>query len=71
MVELLATLGIVLDADAILKPAIDDPSMSVGRPWIARALVEAGTCQTIERRLRVDGSASAGRRSFRGAGAHA
>jgi predicted metal-dependent phosphoesterase TrpH len=38
--------GIVLDADAILKPAIDDPSISVGRPWIARALVEAGRVPT-------------------------
>jgi predicted metal-dependent phosphoesterase TrpH len=46
IVALLARHGIVLDADAILKPAIDDPSISAGRPWIARALVEAGRVQT-------------------------
>jgi predicted metal-dependent phosphoesterase TrpH len=46
MVALLARHGIVLDADAILKPAIDDPSIAAGRPWIARALVEAGGVQT-------------------------
>ena len=47
IVKRLETHGIVLDADAILKPAIDDPSVSVGRPWIARALVEAGRVQTV------------------------
>ena len=46
MVALLARHGIALDADAILEPAIDDSSISVGRPWIARALVEAGLVQT-------------------------
>ncbi|HEX3702695.1 MAG TPA: PHP domain-containing protein [Vicinamibacterales bacterium] len=34
--------GIHLDADALVQPAIDDPSKSAGRPWIARALVNAG-----------------------------
>jgi 3',5'-nucleoside bisphosphate phosphatase len=38
----LAGHGLRLDADAILGPAIDDPSRSVGRPWVARALVAAG-----------------------------
>jgi 3',5'-nucleoside bisphosphate phosphatase len=35
-------LGMPLDADAIVQPAIDDPSRSAGRPWVARALVAAG-----------------------------
>jgi 3',5'-nucleoside bisphosphate phosphatase len=38
----LASLGIALDADAILRPAIEDSGKSIGRPWIARALVEGG-----------------------------
>jgi predicted metal-dependent phosphoesterase TrpH len=38
----LAGYGLRLDADAILRPALDDPSRSVGRPWVARALVAAG-----------------------------
>jgi len=42
MIRRLAGLGIDLDADAILKPGIDDPSKAVGRPWIASALVAAG-----------------------------
>jgi predicted metal-dependent phosphoesterase TrpH len=42
MIAKLATFGIRLDADAIVQPAIDDPSRSVGRPWIARALVAGG-----------------------------
>jgi 3',5'-nucleoside bisphosphate phosphatase len=42
MMVKLATLGVVLDADAILRPALDDPRKSAGRPWIARALVKAG-----------------------------
>ncbi len=42
MIRRLATLGIALDADAIVQPGIDDPSKAVGRPWIARALVDAG-----------------------------
>jgi len=47
MVDLLRGLGIVVDADAILKPARDDESKSAGRPWVARALVEAGYVPTI------------------------
>jgi predicted metal-dependent phosphoesterase TrpH len=42
MLDRLSTFGIVLDGDAILQPAHDDPSTSAGRPWIARALVAAG-----------------------------
>jgi hypothetical protein len=42
MIARLAALGIHLDGDAIVQPAIDDPSRSVGRPWIARALVAGG-----------------------------
>lgn len=42
MIERLAAFGIVLDADAILRPAIENPDISAGRPWIARALVAHG-----------------------------
>ena len=42
MIERLASFGIELDADLILQPGIDDPAKSVGRPWIARALVASG-----------------------------
>jgi 3',5'-nucleoside bisphosphate phosphatase len=42
MIARLATHRIVLDAEAILAPAMKDSTRSVGRPWIARALVEAG-----------------------------
>jgi len=38
----LAGFGLRLDADAILKPALDEPNRSVGRPWVARALIAAG-----------------------------
>ena len=37
----------MLDAEAILKPAHHDASKSAGRPWVARALVEAGHVPTI------------------------
>ena len=46
MLTRLATLGLALDADAILEPAVDDAGISVGRPWIARALVAAGHVAT-------------------------
>jgi len=39
IVERLATHGIHLDADAIVKPGLDDGGKAAGRPWIARALV--------------------------------
>jgi predicted metal-dependent phosphoesterase TrpH len=42
----LRTFGLVLDAEAIVQPAIADPSRATGRPWIARALLEAGHVQT-------------------------
>jgi len=55
ILERLATLGIALDADDILRPAIEDPGKSAGRPWIARALVAAGYAsnsdETFERWL--------------------
>jgi len=42
IIDRLAALGIVLDSDAILQPALDDPGLASGRPWVARALVAAG-----------------------------
>jgi hypothetical protein len=39
MIQRLASHGIQLDADAILKPGLDDAGKAAGRPWIARALV--------------------------------
>jgi predicted metal-dependent phosphoesterase TrpH len=49
MVARLAAHGIHLDAEAIVQPAIDDPSTAAGRPWIARALIDAGVVRdTIE-----------------------
>lgn len=46
MIDRLAAFQIRLDADAILQPGIDDSTRSVGRPWIARALVAAGYVAT-------------------------
>ena len=46
MVALLDSLGLRLDAEAILRPAIDSPGKSIGRPAIARALVAAGYVKT-------------------------
>ena len=46
MIERLATHGLHLDADAILKPGLEDESRAAGRPWIARALVEARYVKT-------------------------
>ena len=42
MVARLADAGIVLDADAIVRPAEEDMTRSAGRPWIARALLSDG-----------------------------
>lgn len=42
MVQRLASFGIVLDLDAILKPGLEDSGKAAGRPWIARALVDGG-----------------------------
>jgi predicted metal-dependent phosphoesterase TrpH len=47
MVDRLAALGIVLDGEAILKPALDDPRKSAGRPWLAKALVAAGHAASV------------------------
>lgn len=47
IIEKLATYGMPLDADAILGPALANPSMAVGRPWIARALVDAGFVPSV------------------------
>ena len=44
----LASLGIVLDADAILQPSVDNPGRAPGRPWIARALVSGGHVATTD-----------------------
>ena len=46
MVAQLDALGLRLDADAILRPSIDTPGKSIGRPAIARALVAAGYVKT-------------------------
>jgi hypothetical protein len=46
MIERLRTSGIALDADEVVRPAIDDTSRATGRPWIARALVAAGHVDT-------------------------
>ena len=46
MIDRLESFGIRLDADAILRPGLDDTSKSVGRPWIARALVAGGHVET-------------------------
>jgi len=43
----LAALGMPLDADAILQPGIDNAAVSIGRPWIARALLAGGHAATI------------------------
>jgi predicted metal-dependent phosphoesterase TrpH len=48
MVDRLAHHGIALDAEAILKPGLDDPSKAVGRPWIARTLVAEGHVATTD-----------------------
>jgi predicted metal-dependent phosphoesterase TrpH len=56
MVDRLASLGIVLDAEAIVLPSLSGQGKSAGRPWIARALVDAGhvanTSEAFERYLK-------------------
>ena len=42
----LGALGLKLDADAILRPAMDQPGQSIGRPAVARALVAGGYVKT-------------------------
>jgi predicted metal-dependent phosphoesterase TrpH len=46
MIARLRSSGIELDTAAILQPALDDPSQSAGRPWLARAMVAAGYVAT-------------------------
>jgi 3',5'-nucleoside bisphosphate phosphatase len=46
MIAQLARLGIRLDAEAILRPGIEQPGKAIGRPAIARALVAAGHVKT-------------------------
>ena len=46
MIAQLEKLGLRLDADSILRPAIEQPGKSIGRPAIARALVAAGYVTT-------------------------
>jgi 3',5'-nucleoside bisphosphate phosphatase len=46
IVERLRGLGMPLDADAVLRPGLTDRNKAAGRPWIARALVEAGYVKT-------------------------
>jgi predicted metal-dependent phosphoesterase TrpH len=41
MIERLAAHGIHLDAEAILKPGLEDGGKAAGRQWIARAMVNA------------------------------
>ncbi|MCC7416411.1 MAG: PHP domain-containing protein [Acidobacteria bacterium] len=48
IVARLAGLGMPLDADALVQPAIDDASKSAGRPWVARAMVAAGYAASID-----------------------
>lgn len=47
MVERLAQLGIDLDLNTILEPGREDQSRSIGRPYIARALMAGGHVATI------------------------
>ncbi len=48
IIERLKPLGIYLDAGAIVRPAVEDPRRSAGRPWIARALVADGHVTTTD-----------------------
>ena len=47
MLERLAQHGMSIDADAVLGPALADRSRAVGRPNIARALLDAGYVSSI------------------------
>ncbi len=62
IVARLQTLGMPLDANAILQPVIDRPGKSIGRPAIARALVAAGYVQTTNEAF--DSLLSRGRPGF-------
>jgi predicted metal-dependent phosphoesterase TrpH len=52
MVDKLSRAGVRLDAEAILKPALEDSGKSAGRAWIARALVAAGYVATTDEAFR-------------------
>jgi 3',5'-nucleoside bisphosphate phosphatase len=47
MVTRLAGHGLRLDADAVLGPGVSDSNKAAGRPWIARALVDAGYVASV------------------------
>lgn len=47
MIARLAKHGVTLDVDAILQPLLADSTKSVGRPWIARALVAGGHVRNV------------------------
>ena len=47
MVARLAAHGLVLDLDQVLSPSVSDTKKAAGRPWIARALVDAGLVPNI------------------------
>ena len=47
IIDRLAGFGIRLDAEAILRPGLEDPGKAAGRPWVARALVAGGHVRTI------------------------
>ena len=44
----LAAMGMPLDVDAVLLPALQRPGSSVGRPQVARALVAAGYVSSVQ-----------------------
>lgn len=46
--ERLVALGVPVDLDALLAPATRHPAWSVGRPLIARALVQAGHAASVQ-----------------------
>jgi predicted metal-dependent phosphoesterase TrpH len=54
--------GIALDADAILQPGIADRGRAVGRPWVARAMVDAGYVASVAEAF--DGWLARGRPAF-------
>ncbi len=43
----LAELGVPVDVDALLRDASARPGTSIGRPWLARALIAAGHVVTV------------------------
>lgn len=47
MLEKLSRQGMSIDAEAVLRPSLADPSHAAGRPDIARAMVEAGHVSSI------------------------